>query len=1287
MTVSKVTPDVEINVVADGDTIIVDVTAPKDVTDPVLVDVDGVGYYVNITDGKGQLVIPGASGGNHTVVAKYPGDDKYGPSANVTKSVEVAEVPSSVTVKVDNITYGENAVIEVTGPVDATGNVTVTIDGKNYTAEMSNGKATVIVPGLEAGNHTVDVVYSGDDKYAPNSTSTEVEVSKDAINPDDIKVVDQGNGTVVVVVPENATGNITIKVGDKNYTAPIVNGTAVVNVDDSTPGTHDVEVIYSGDENTEGTSTKSTITTPKLNAPISVDVSSIDVGDTAVITVNVPDGAIGNVTIVIDGVNYTEEIKGGKAVFNIENLSAGNKTIAVEYDGDNTYLGNHSVANITVSKVTPDVEINVVADGDTIIVDVTAPKDVTSPVLVDVDGVGYYVNITDGKGQLVVPGMSSGNHTVVARYPGDDKYGSSANVTKSVEVADVPSTVTVKVDNITYGDKVVVEVTVPVDATGNVTVTIGDKSYDVPVSGGKGILVVPDIDAGTYTVEAKYNGDDKYASSSNSTILDVAKVKVSPDDVKVVDQGNGTVVVVVPENATGNITIKVGDKNYTAPIVNGTAVVTVDNSTPGTHDVEVIYSGDENTEGTSTTSKVTVPKYDTPMSVTVENIKAGDNAIITVNVPDGASGNVTIEIDGVKYTGEIKDGKATITVKDLTVGNKSVYVKYDGDDKYNANITTAQFSVDKCNTTVKAIIEDIEAGENLKVTVILPDDATGQVLIDIDGVGYYVNVTNGTGVAEIPHLGSGSYTVNVTYTGDDKYASSFTSKTFKVEKIESFVIPTAVNIVVGENENIKLIVPADATGNVTVIVGGEEYNFNLDDGTLSVPSGDSKYTVAISGGEGVLIISGLPKGEYFVSVRYNGDNKYLPSTNSTIFTVSKTDTNMDIVDKGNGTIVVILPEDATGTVTVKIGDDEYVVDVVNGTATINVDKTIPGTYTAEVSYSGDPNYASKKANATVVVPKSESPIKIDVNDGYVGDTITVTVTAPSDATGTVTVEIDGKKYTAEVKDGKAVIDIKGLTAGDKNIVVKYSGDDYYQDNITSSEFKVMKKDSTVSASSTNIKVGKDEVITVTVPSDAKGIVLVDINGVGYYAEVINGKAKVVVPDLPTGKYTAKVTYQGDDKYSESKTISTSFTVSKSTAPISVTGDLVVEGEDANVVVKLPKDATGTVTIIVEGQKYTSRLKDGKAIFNFSGLPAGIHDARVIYSGDKKYDANSTWTEIVVEGDENHNGSDDHTHHSQYSDKHSSGGISLADYPTANPIWILLLILLTVCTTQIRRFKK
>ena len=49
------------------------------------------------------------------------------------------------------------------------------------------------------------------------------------------------------------------------------------------------------------------------------------------------------------------------------------------------------------------------------------------------------------------------------------------------------------------------------------------------------------------------------------------------------------------------------------------------------------------------------------------------------------------------------------------------------------------------------------------------------------------------------------------------------------------------------------------------------------------------------------------------------------------------------------------------------------------------------------------------------------------------------------------------------------------------------------------------------------------------------------------------------------------------------------TVSKSTAPISVTGDLVVAREDDNVVVKLAKDATGTVTYYVNGKKVAKDL--------------------------------------------------------------------------------------------------
>lgn len=90
---------------------------------------------------------------------------------------------------------------------------------------------------------------------------------------------------------------------------------------------------------------------------------------------------------------------------------------------------------------------------------------------------------------------------------------------------------------------------------------------------------------------------------------------------------------------------------------------------------------------------------------------------------------------------------------------------------------------------------------------------------------------------------------------------------------------------------------------------------------------------------------------------------------------------------------------------------------------------------------------------------------------------------------------------------------------------------------------------TISASSTNIKSGKDEIITVNVPKDATGYVICECNGVLYAGRIINGKSKIIIPYLPAGKYKATLTSLGDEKYEESEPIATSFTVSKSKAPI------------------------------------------------------------------------------------------------------------------------------------------
>jgi hypothetical protein len=526
---------------------------------------------------------------------------------------------------------------------------------------------------------------------------------------------------------------------------------------------------------------------------------------------------------------------------------------------------------------------------------------------------------------------------------------------------------------------------------------------------------------------------------------------------------------------------------------------------------------------------------------------------------------------------------------------------------------------------------------------------------------------------------NGIYPVNVTYVGDDKYLPSSNYTVFDVNKIPSYVIPTAKNIAVGQNEVIMFEVPKDATGNLTVVIDGEEFTFDLDE-VLGAPIyEEGKFSVAVSDGQGILVISGLPKGTYTVKVTYNGNYKYLKSTNATTFVVSQKDTEMSVADQGNGTVKVYVSDNATGNVTVKVGNDTYTVEVIDGVATVNLDNTSAGVHDIEVIYSGDDDHTSKTVKSSVSIPKKATPISVSAQDINVGDTEHIVVTVPEDATGVVSIEINAVQYNATIENGTATFEVNGLAVGNKTVAVTYWGDDRYDANFTTGQFEVRKISSTVDADSKNIKVGKDENIKITVPDDATGRVIVTIDGVDYSGEIRNGRVTIPVSNLPAGEYTAIVTYYGDDKYLPSTT-TTRFEVTKSKAPISASGDYIEIGNDGTVTVNLPEDATGTVTIYVDGKKYTSKVVNGKATFKVPGLNKGDHNVDVYYSGDDKYDANETTTDIVVDDDT------PDPHHGDHG-SNKAGGISLSRYETGNPIWVLLLILLSVGTAQLRRFRK
>ena len=981
-----------------GETAVINVTIPDNATGYVIVSVNGTNYTVNTTNGFGSVKIVGLTNGTYNINVTYIGDDQYVPSINST-TLNVLKVNSTVSVKADNITVGQKAIVEITVPNDATGNVTIKLDGKNYNVSVSQGKGVLVVPGLKVGNYTINVTYVGDNRYKSSTNSTTFKVSK--VNTTDIDVVDQGNGTVVVIIGDNATGNVTIVLENgTNFTAPVINGTAIVNLTNVTPGEQNVTVIYSGDENHTNITKNATVNIPKLTPAIKVNVTDIYVGDVALINVTLPGDASGNVTVEINGKTYKPvEFVGGVARFKVENLTFGNKTVAVKYSGDSNYTDISTTANFTVKKRISQVNVTVNATtvGKDTIINVTIPDNATGYVVVNVDGRNYTINTTNAAGSIAIKGLGNITHNVTVTYLGDEQYLPSTNKT-NFTLSKVDSFVIVKAENITVGDKLIVEITTPSDMMGNVTVQIGNKNYTTYTSNGQSWLIIPNLKVGNYTINVTYNENGKYKSSINFTNVEVRKINISETDIKVIDQGNGTVVVIVPGNATGNVTIEVGNHTYNATVINGTAIVYINNETPGEHNITVIYSGDSTHTNATTNGTVMIPKYDTPIIVNVTEIIEGEVAVINVTVPVNATGNVTVTIDGKKYPGVIVT--AIVKVDNLTAGNKTVVVEYLGDDNYVANYTVGNFTVKEAK-----VVPDIHVVDqgNGTVVVIVGDNATGNVTIKVGNNTYNATVVNGTAVVYINNETPGEHNITVIYSGDDTHTNATANATATIPKYDTPITVNVTEIYNNGTAVLKVTVPVNATGNVTVTIDGK------------------KYPGVIVNGTAIVKVDNLTAGNKTVVVEYPGDDNYINNYTVSNFTVNTVVTTPDIIvaDQGNGTVMVIVGGNATGNVTITIENGtNFTAPVINGVAIVNLTNVTPGIHEIEVIYSGDGNYTAANTTANVTIPKLTPTIKVDVTNIYVGDKALINVTLPKDATGSVTIEINGKVYTpVEFVDG------------------------------------------------------------------------------------------------------------------------------------------------------------------------------------------------------------------------------------------------------------------------------
>ncbi|MBE6489360.1 MAG: hypothetical protein E7Z83_00645 [Methanobrevibacter sp.] len=1040
--------------------------------------------YANATVTVGDL-----ASGSHTIGIKYLGNDNFEESDIVNVTVDVVKADSKVTIDpIVNVTYG-NSVVVYYSIENRTGDVTVSIcynDGDLQPAvedvDYTVDEDKITINGLDAGNYVViisnneDEYYNGDSDYGL-FTVEKLDVSDISIEP--VTITYGENATVIVNgLPENAAGNVTIVVNNKNYTAKVEDGHAIVEISGLAAGNYEgLAAEYSGDSIYNAADAMCAIYVNKAKSEVTI----FAIGDQTypgVVSINYTVENETQVEITVVGPNGDEvDFAGDDGKVDLTNLPAGEYYITIENKENENFTGYIAQDSFKVLKADPKFTSEVTQDakvGENVTVSVKALADATGNVTVVVDGEIFAkdIPVVDGAATIDVTGLDAGHHSYEVTYSGDDNYENASDV-NSFDVAKAETTVTIDVDDdLGVMGNSTVNVTVSNNVSGYLAIDNNGKVSVVEITDGKYSFEIYDLQAGDYYINVTFLGNDNYLKSNATKEFSIPKSSAATPSVAVTPEIKGgeqaELIVTMDDNlANGYVRIYIDgvdsgiialDEDY------ANATVTVGDLASGSHTIGIKYLGNDNFEESDIVNvTVNVVKADSKVTIDpIANVTYGAPVVVYYSI-ENRTGDVTVSIcynDGglqpavedVDYT--VEDGK--ITINAIDAGDYVIIIINNEDGFYSSSSDEEFFTVapvkEETNVTID-VPSDVKEGDDASVDVSIPG-ATGNVTVIVDGKETTVSLDeDGNASVPLENISAGDHNVVVIYSGDDKHNGAYETASFTVPETPKEETDVAIDVPSdvkeGDDASVDVSIPG-ATGNVTVIVDGKETTVPLDEnGSASVP------------------LENISAGDHNVVVIYSGDDTHAPVHAVSSFTVpetpkEETDVAIDVpsdVKEGDDASVDVSIPGATGNVTVIVDGKETTVPLdENGAASVPISDVTAGEHSVVVIYSGDDKHNGTYETASFTVPetpKEEANVTIDVpSDVKEGDDASVDVSIPG-ATGNVTVIVDGKETIVPLdENGAASVPISDVTAGEHSVVVIYSGDETHAPAHSVSSFTV-----------------------------------------------------------------------------------------------------------------------------------------------------------------------------------------------------------------------------------------
>ena len=683
----------------------------------VNVTIDRADYKVETINGQVEITLEGLTTGVHDVDIAFI-NSNYTAAPGYTSFTVTQKTPAVTIVPAeDSFAYGADILINVTvkdGDKGVSGSVLVTINGTDYSVELTDGAGQATVKGLSNGTYEATAKFLGNENYteaiSASPATVVVNASTDAIITATGSEVTYGeDSTVTITVTDGAGYPIavtTVKINDTDCS--VSDGVAVVGKLDA--GTYTVPVVFD-DGVHKSASTEVTLIVKPASAEVTASADDYVFDQTGTLVITIQDGLSGSVNVTIDGADYKFEAIDGSLDVTLENLAAGLHNVDVAFINPN-YLASPAQTTFTVTKKTPTVSIAVEpatikqTENATVKVSlVDGDKKLDGTIVVTVDGVDYAVEVSGGEGSVTIGNLAPANYTIAAKFGGDENYTEASADGQKLEVTKVAK---VDLNVTTDGDNIVIKLTdedgKPVD--GKVNVTIDGKTQEVNVTNG--VAKVP-TSPGNHNVTVVYPGDAVHGGTKVvnnivnvkpkvvkiGTVFTVSRLKV-PTYNKTVDNLKDYYIYVTLKDVNGNVLVgkKIKYASHGKTVTRktdskGQIRFYVGHTPKGECNRAVSFIGDSKYKPCFKTIGVKVYAQKVKLSAKKKTFKSSKKVKILTATIKNRKGKalknkqIIFIVNGKKYKAKSnKKGVATVKVKLSKKKTYKVTVKFAGDNTY-----------------------------------------------------------------------------------------------------------------------------------------------------------------------------------------------------------------------------------------------------------------------------------------------------------------------------------------------------------------------------------------------------------------------------------------------------------------------------------------------------------------------------------------------------------------------------------------------------------------------------